>query len=74
MVHAFHRKQDLERKSTEPKLDYGAPKSAHKRFRDLTKKLEKAEQKLRYKQNLLEGYPMPEKELEKIVLQKVQVT
>ena len=41
-----------------------------RKFRELSKKLEKAERKLRYKQKLLEGYPLDEKELEKTLIQK----
>ena len=40
------------------------------KFRELSKKLEKAERKIRYKQKLLEGYPLDEKALEKTLIQK----
>ena len=70
LVHGFYRKQDQARKQPKNKIDYGVPQSTVSKFRDLSKKLEKAERRLRYKQKLLEGYPLDEKALEKTLIQK----
>ena len=69
-MHGFYRKQDQARKQPKNKIDYGVPQSTVSKFRDLSKKLEKAERRIRYKQKLLEGYPLDEKALEKTLIQK----